>query len=331
MDKNIHQGIDGLNFKLNLSTVKIKPKKFQKQSFVNDNGNIIVTMNCVSNCLYVYVNLSNAIRDNNVIPFRLSDCLLLESAKDRITGFITEALLSENYSKAETNIIIRNLKLTKIECNTTAKCVGKCTPQNVIYLFERAFPKVSIFKEKVKNEKAYNKSTTGFVYVQKHEYVLKVYDKTLHQLLNKNQNVENNLIRIELVFLERNINEILENKSLEKVLSMTAIIVVIKHYQKTFDTICNRLLKDMLTCCKDELYYKLITSKSGNQIKDTVLNYKEYIVDIEVLRKALKKWYEYKNISDHSKQVINIYRNDKYGLPADVLTTIKAIHNIGQH
>ena len=61
---------------------------------------------------------------------------------------------------------------------------------------------------------------------------------------------------------------------------------------------------------------------------DTLIRCKELIVDIEVLRKALKKWYAFRKMPDNSKQVISYYRkNRSYGIPSDVLKTIKVLHN----
>ena len=85
-------------------------------------------------------------------------------------------------------------------------------------------------------------------------------------------------------------------------------------------------VKPYLMACKNKLVESLTTSDSGHEISDTVMRYREMIVDVEVLRKALQKWYAIRNVNDISKQVICQYRKKGLGLPEGVLRTIKAFH-----
>ena len=117
-------------------------------------------------------------------------------------------------------------------------------------------------------------------------------------------------------------------KSLEDILTRKAIKTLIDQYQETFDEICKKNITPMLNACVQDVFETLTQSDSGNEISNTLIKCKELIVDIEVLRKALKKWYAFRKMPDSSKRMVSYYRNnEKFGLPSDVLKTLKLMHN----
>ena len=131
-----------------------------------------------------------------------------------------------------------------------------------------------------------------------------------------------------MVFLYRMLDRIYSyKKSLEDILTRKAIKILIDQYQVTFDEICKNSITPMLNACVQDVFECLTQSDSGNEISNTLIKHKELIVDIEVLRKALKKWYAFKKQADRSKQVIAYYRDNNFGMPEDVIRTIKQMHN----
>ena len=83
-----------------------------------------------------------------------------------------------------------------------------------------------------------------------------------------------------------------------------------------------------LNACVQDVFESLTQSDSGNEISNTLIKHKDLIVDIEVLRKALKKWYAFRKMPDNSKRMVSYYRNNgKFGIPSDVLKTLKLMHN----
>ena len=102
---------------------------------------------------------------------------------------------------------------------------------------------------------------------------------------------------------------------------------LIDQYQETFTDMCEKNIKPMLNGCVQEVFECLTTSNSGKEISEALYKCKECIVDVEVLRKALKKWYAFKKQADRSKQVIAYYRDNNFGMPEDVIRTIKQMHN----
>lgn len=326
MNNELLQGADGLNFELQMAFVGLENINTPKESLKNELGNDIVTISCYGGKLSVYVNLPQAIRPTNVKPFQISDCIKLKMVRNMVIEYIKlylQKYLKKKYSEELLNKII----ITQMECNVTIQCTGECKPSDVISLIDKSFSKVHLYKEiKGNTEKTYNKSELGIIYLKPHEWKLKVYDKTYQQKKVGNTQVEPNLIRVELVFLDRSLNRMYSNnRSIENILTKKSLEILTEQYKITLNEIYENNIKIMLNGCKREILKSLTNAKTGKQISETLIVCKEYIVDIEVLREALKKWYKNRNIADNSKSIISFYKKKKYGIPVDVLKTLKSI------
>lgn len=122
-------------------------------------------------------------------------------------------------------------------------------------MFERSFAKVTVYKETDPNGKTHRKPERGITTTKPHEWVLKVYDKTFQQRQAGNLKVESNLIRVELVFLDRMLDRMYSSKkSLEDILTRKAIKTLIDQYQETFDEICKKNITPMLNACVQEIF-----------------------------------------------------------------------------
>ena len=320
------QGADGMNFEMQMTVAGLEGAKFNEE-LKNKAGRDIVKVNCWGGRLSAFVNLPHAVRPNNVQPFQLSDCISLELVRNQVVEFMRSCLqkhLKDKYSEE----FLSQLTVTKLECNLTIKCVGDCKPKDVIKLFEKAFPKVTVYKETDDKGKPHKKPERGITTTKAHEWVLKVYDKSYQLRKDGDLSVESDLIRVELVFLDRMLDRMYSNKrSLEDILTRKAIKTLIDQYQVTFDEICENELKNVLNACTQEVFESLTYSTSGNEVSDTVARCKEFIVDIEVLRKALQRWYKFRGMPDNSKRMVFYYRNGNFGIPKDVLKTVKLMHN----
>lgn len=330
MSKKKLQGIDGLNFELQLTVPGLENIKLGESSLKNDKGKDIVTVKCLGEKLSIYVNLPHAIRLNNVQPFQLSDCIKLELVRSEVIEFI-KAYLQKELKDKYSDEFLRDTNVTSMECNLTIKCVNRCRTHDVVNLFEKAFLKTKTYKETKDPRKTHAKPNTNVEAEKTHYWKLKVYDKSAEQRDKKNLTIEPNLIRVELVFLNRTLETLYSNKrSLEDILTRKALKALIDQYQVTFDEICETNLKPMLNNCVSDILDSLNYPTTGNPISETLIRCKEYIVDIEVLRRALKKWYKLRDMPDNSKRIISYYTNHKdigYGLPVDVLKTIKLMHH----
>lgn len=240
------QGADGMNFQLQLTIKGLESINLPEENLANESGNDIMKISCWGGKLSAYVNLPNAIRPNNVQPFQLSDCIKIELVRNQVIEHMRSYLqkhLKDKYSDE----FLSMMSVTKMECNLTIKCVGDCKPKDVIRLFERSFAKVTVYKETDPNGKTHRKPERGITTTKPHEWVLKVYDKTFQQRQAGNLKVESNLIRVELVFLDRMLDRMYSSKkSLEDILTRKAIKTLIDQYQETFDEICKKNITPMV-------------------------------------------------------------------------------------
>ena len=245
MGKKKLQGADGMNFQLQLTIKGLESINLPEENLTNESGNDIMKISCWGGKLSAYVNLPNAIRPNNVQPFQLSDCIKIELVRNQVIEHMRSYLqkhLKDKYSDE----FLSMMSVTKMECNLTIKCVGDCKPKDVIRLFERSFAKVTVYKETDPNGKTHRKPERGITTTKPHEWVLKVYDKTFQQRQAGNLKVESNLIRVELVFLDRMLDRMYSSKkSLEDILTRKAIKTLIDQYQETFDEICKKNITPM--------------------------------------------------------------------------------------
>ena len=227
MGKKKLQGADGINFQMQLTIKGLESINLPEENLTNESGNDIMKISCWGGKLSAYVNLPNAIRPNNVQPFQLSDCIKIELVRNQVIEHMRSYLqkhLKDKYSDE----FLSMMSVTKMECNLTIKCVGNCKPKDVIRLFERSFAKVTVYKETDPNGKTHRKPERGITTTKPHEWVLKVYDKTFQQRQAGNLKVESNLIRVELVFLDRMLDRMYSSKkSLEDILTRKAIKIMV--------------------------------------------------------------------------------------------------------
>lgn len=327
MGKKRMQGADGMNFQMQLTIKGLETVTFPKETLTNESGKDIAWIECLGGKVSAYVNLPHAVRPNNIQPFQLSDCIQIDLISDKVIEYMKAYLkkhMKDNYSDE----ILKQLNVSSMECNITIKCVGKCKPKDVINLFEKSVDKTFIAQEARNKKKTFHKDQDSIIYRKDHYYRLKVYNKSKEQNDKGNPLVENNLIRVEFVFLERMLDSMYANKmSLEDILTRKSLRKLIDQYQETFTNICENNIKPMLNGCVQEVFECLTASNSGKEISETLYKCKECIVDVEVLRKALKKWYAFKKQADRSKQVIAYYRDNNFGMPEDVTRTVKQMHN----
>lgn len=321
------QGADGVNFQMQLTIKGLEQATYGRKAHKNRSGKEYTWIECSGGKVSAYVNLPSAIRPNNVQPFQLSDCIQLDMINQNVVEFIREYLQSNLKDKYSENIL-EQLAVSKMECNLTIKCVGQCKPKDVINLFEKSFPKTTAYKEVGADGKTYKKPEIGITTSKAHAWVLKVYNKTLQQRQAGNLKVESNLVRVELVFLERMLDRMFaDKKSLGDILTRKSIRTLINQYQATFNEIYEKNIKPTRDACVQEIFESLTCSTPRKEVSETLIRCKELIVDTAVLRAALKKWYSFKKQPDSSKRIIAFYREKNVGFPEDVLKTVKLMYN----
>lgn len=321
------QGLDGLNVEYVINLEDLKHFYSAPETLKNKDDNTIVKIECTGGKVKAYVNVVHRIRSDNVKPFGIADAIKLELVREQVVEFMKE-YLQKHLGKRFSDEFIKNMKVKALECNITLPALGGATPSDVIALFDLALDKTMIFRKR-KSQTRYEKRNTGCLYSKPKEYRLKIYDKTEEQHEKGNLAVEKNLLRIEVVFIDRSLRRMYrENRTLMDVLSIHAIEIMCREYKKVLEVdLINRSIKPCLNYCVDRLLESLTSSTPGREVSDTVIRYKELIPDIEVLRRALKRWYRLRGKEDNSKQVISYYRKKKAGLAEGVLKTIRTFHD----
>jgi len=327
--KYCRTGMDTLEFSIVLDGMD--DVSFEEEILPNKIGKSIVTIKGNSGKISGSISAVHCIRTNNENPFGLSDCIKMELVRNSVFDFI-RTRLKECLGKRYREKYFEDLKVTSLEVNITLGCIGRATPSDMSHLFDMVFDKTVVYRKRKPGSKC-EKSNTGVGYEKKHYYTVKPYDKHSDFMRQGLPNINSKAYRLEIVFKERKLNSMFgeNNRTLENVLSVKAFEIMCREYKTVLEEIITQYVKPYLNDCVETLYQSLLKSNSGKEISDTVCKYKEIIVDIACLRKALHKWYskrqeEDPTVKDCTDEMIYKYRKKKIGLPEDVLATLKAFH-----
>lgn len=326
--KKAQQGLDGFQGVIALTIKGADALYIENEPLKNINNKNIGTICCRKGKIFVYVNPCFCIRPNNVKPFGLVDAIKIDVVRSMVLETIQE-YMKKHLKNEFSEEYLRNIKITQAECNITLKISGTDI-SNVIDFFEKAFDETTIHRKRIDNtnKKEFEKKSTSCCYVEPKKYLVKIYDKTAEQNAKKNFDVEENLLRIEIKFFSTLLKKMYKGRNtLDNVLTKEGLIVLCQWYKRAFEEIEENNLKPYLSYCKQKLYDSLCNSKTGYEIAETVGRHKDLIVDIEVLRQALKKWYkECKKTEDRSHKVIYHYQKNNFGIPIGVLNVVKMFH-----
>lgn len=307
MRKN-EAGIDGIEFDLNLNEKQVKAG-LENRPLKTLNGTEYGRIEVKNDKVSVYLCLPKAIRENNVTPFGLTDMDALPN--------IRKAL------KRELDSIQSNgdCSLKKIECNLTKKTSEKATPDQVLNLIHHCYPDcTNIVYEGPSKGFKYHKEKETLIIRKKNYYILKCYNKTLEQKNAGNNDVENNLLRIEIIMQGRTIQRLFGCKcNIFDILQECNLKKVIAEYARIFsEEVIGKHIIPGLRGIKEVLLESLMDT---NELHKTVEKNKEIIVDDFLWRVAIKKWDEMWDLQDSSRQRIS---DLKYlHLPKDVIKTIE--------
>ena len=327
--KMAKQGLDGITFECSINNEHVGEIKLPEEKLTNQVQNVIVSIKCIGEKIIVYVNPAHAIRDRNIEPFSFADISRLNEVRSQAIGFITK-YIKKYIPGMNIRPFLQTLKVKSVECNLTLPCVKNAVSSDVIHLIDMSLDRTVVFRKR-KVTSTCEKFNTSCLYTKPKEYRIKIYDKTDEQRTHGNLHVASRLLRIEVVFIDRSLKRIYGDKrTLNNILSEQGITNLCEHYQKVLaEEIIDKHVKTYLTACKNKLVESLTLSERKHAIADTVARYKDLIVDIDVLREALKRWYKLDYVSktkrnSRTKSNISQYRQKELGLPEDILKTIKA-------
>ena len=324
--RKCQSGLDGVNAEYVLEFADMKQLYLPPEELKNEAGNTIAKMECVGGKLKAYINVVHCIRPDNVSPLGIAEAIKAELIRERVFEFI-QGYVQKHLKCQAIDECLYHMKVRAMECNLTLPCVGGAKPSDVIALLDLSLDKTVLFRKQKEKAKC-GKVNTGCLYSKPKEYKLKVYDKTEEQHSNGNPLVEKNLLRIEVVFIDRSLRRMYgEKRTLMDVLTVRGIEIMCREYKRVLEEdIINESIKPCLDECMELLLDSLMSSETGNEVAETIARHKNLIPDIEVLRRALKCWYERRERKDNSRQVICHYRRKNMGLPEGVLKTLRAFH-----
>ena len=294
--KKCQQGLDGIKAEYVLEIAGTEHLYCPPEELKNAEGHKIVSIECVGGKLKVYINPVHSVRSNNVKSFGIADAIKLELVRGQVVEFIKNYVY-KNVRGEVSEGFIEQVRVKSLECNITLPCVDGASPSDVIALFDLAFDRTVVFRKQREKTK-YQKTNTGCLYSKPKEYKLKIYDKTEEQHSKGTPLVEKNLLRIEVVFIDRSLRRMYGKKrGLMDVLSAQGIEVACQEYKKVLEKeIINQSVIPCLNYCVRQLLKSLQSAEAGHEISAAIAQCKELIPDIEVLRKALKRWYEWRGI-----------------------------------
>lgn len=330
--RKCQSGLDSLEFALVLEG--LEDISFDETSLSNkaNQPKSVVTIKCIGGRISGSVNAVHCIRNTNEYPFTLTEGIKMELVRCQVFEYI-KACLQKNLKGRYSEVYIDNLKVTSLEVNITRPCTGKATQSDMVHLFDMVFDRTTVYRERRVGSKC-AKVNTGVIYDKKHQYQLKVYDKTKDLHRQGILTAEKKLFRLEVVFKDRKLDAMFgrDKRTLDNVLSKKALDIMCREYKIVLDEIVEQHIRPYLDNCVETLFESLTYSDKSNEIADTVMRYKEIIVDTQCLRKAMHKWYEWRQkyenptIIDRTDEMIYKYRKKDLGLPDDVLKTLKAFH-----
>lgn len=320
--KNAKQGIDTIKFELALPGTKLK--NLQKQILINKQGFRYGSVEAKGGKAFLILNLPKFIRGNNIMPYTLSERIKVEIIRNDCLSDL-EKIFGKNI----------NTQINTVEVNITQEVSGKASVSDVLnFLHNTTCSKNKankIYEERdMWNPQNILPQKYTVVAYRENYWSGKFYNKSEEVTQKRIQlnlpidDVPPNLLRIEIVFVNRTIKKIFGNRlTLEKTLTAKNIIEILREYKRVFEVdLIEKRIKPYLTAYQNAIYESLMET---NNPLETIVKCKELIIDIELFQRALKKYMKKMGLTNNSARDAKRYA-EKYGLPVDCRQTIKDFH-----
>lgn len=265
------------------------PPNLIDKNLKNTDGTIYGNVRSFGEQIKLYINLPLLLRENNVVPFNSDDFDTIPYIKKKIKTDIKK-IFGDSVLK-----IIPNA----VEVNQT-KRITNGNISDIIKIF-----RLSYLKSNQQLHGYFNKgygvnyeNSTGMLTTTKvNEYRLKIYNKTAQMLEEKNQIINPNTLRIELIIQGRRIRQTYgEQCDLFDVLNdpQKLIDVFIVKYNNDI----KKKIKSFLSETKEMIFEELT---QGKRPKEICARYRNIIVDVKQIENALKQYYYFCGKQDQSK------------------------------
>lgn len=324
--KTLKSGLDGINLEYTIELSGMDKLYLPVKEVNNEADNTIVRIECIGGRLKAYVNPVHVIRSNNVKPFGIVESIKLEMVRNRVME-VMRSYLQEHLQDKYSDEFVDNLKIVRLECNITSATIGNATPASMLHFFDMVYDDTFTHRGRKPGSKC-KKADNYVTYKKEKSYILKCYDKTKEQHEKGNPLVENNLLRVELIFLSRSLERMYGDKrTLSDVLTVQGLEKLCREYKRVLTEDISDAVRKYRDDCKDMLVEFFTEYKGRNMVADCIMKYKEEIVDISILKKSLQEYYKIYGLPDDSSQVIN-YHKKKGILPQDTIKTFRAFREV---
>lgn len=316
--KKAKQGLDNIEFELALTGRDMKD--LQKQSLINAQGFKYGSVEAKNGKALIQINLPKFVRRYNIEPYSIFESVSLDMIRNDCI---------EQLGRLFNNCL--NTQVNKIEVNITQKVSGNATVNDVLNLLCHAtlsseFDNVKYVGKNKQDLESFKEESHSVIIRKPHYWICKCYNKT-EQITKESirynlpiDNIPQDLLRIEFVLVERTLKKLFKDKrTLSDVLSEKNIIEIFREYKRIFlNEIIEQSIKPYLKSCTKKLFETMI--EMGSPI-EAIAKERELIPDAKVLHRALKKYMEWKGVTNNSARDTRRYV-EKFNLPVDCLMTI---------
>lgn len=293
-------------------------KNLPKQPLLNESGKKYGTVEAKDGKATVALVLPWFVRDDNIEPFTLLDSIYLEIIKNDCEKQLKQLFGSE-----------LNSQIKAIECNITQKVSHNAKQSDVLNLLSHAYLSAERDNTKYVGPSKlckYKEETHTVLATRTRYYILKAYDKTQQQIVEKKRNGENadnvpqGLLRIEIIMIDRTLKKLFgNNTSLSDILTKESLIEIIREYKRIF---CEELIENKVKPYLNKCVLLLVESLCETEsLTDTIARERELIPDKIVLQKAIRRWQRIRGVTNNSLRDSEVYAT-KFDLPKDVVCTI---------
>ena len=315
----VMKGLDSLVF----SVHTFKALQTHSMELYTQQGNKYGYVQCFSNRMEFVLNLpkarGNTPDETNLIPYSVTDLIMIELIRDDITEKL-KTILGDNFtSSIKTCGLSYNLPVeTNEEIN------------NLISLLRNVF-----LEEKRQSAVYYIKSMNVRMNLQVAEasgYLsplingrmrFKVYNK------GKELGLQQDYLRFEIILMQRHLKRLFGcEMSIRSILTKEHLSRLLKEFRCIYENVIMPKISNELSNAVERLAYRMIETEKPVQAFLELQRY-EQVYTLEVFRRALTKYYSYVDKEKDHRNNINrlcFYVKKQYGLNNRTLELFKEMH-----
>lgn len=268
------------------------------------------------------ITLPKVEREDNVLPYSVKDFDRIVQTGNLLVEDILTVLAAH---KIDCNIL--DMNIIKLECGITMTVETKTMQSHILNLIDRIFwSETNVLYHRASKKCRYCKETETVIIPFKYkniDYKLKCYNKTLEQRRKGNLNVQDGLLRIEIIFFKKALNKLLDKEvRLSDIFDQQNLKKIIDEFKRLFQEV---VIGGYLDPCSEDIIRLLLESIVEQGPINTIAKHRDIILDKELFREAIRRWNVLRGYPEQrakrsaDKKMCDI---KKYDLPEDVIKTL---------